>query len=81
MNPVFEWGLDFMQALQQAVGAVGVDLAQFFTFLGKMTRSAACFNPNGNVLSSRASWFWTSSSWARDPSSPSDGLPQLTRAV
>jgi len=34
MNPVFEWGLDFMQALQAAVGAARVDLTQFFTFLG-----------------------------------------------
>jgi membrane-associated phospholipid phosphatase len=34
MNPVFEWGLEFMQGLQQAFGAIGVDLAQVFTFLG-----------------------------------------------
>lgn len=34
MNPKFEWGLDFMRALQQAFGAAGVDLAQVFTFLG-----------------------------------------------
>ena len=34
MNPTFEWGLEFMQALQQAFGTVGVDLAQVFTFMG-----------------------------------------------
>jgi membrane-associated phospholipid phosphatase len=34
MNPVFEWGLEFMEALQNGVGAVGVDLAQVFTFIG-----------------------------------------------
>ncbi|MCB9422797.1 MAG: phosphatase PAP2 family protein [Ardenticatenaceae bacterium] len=34
MNPTFEWGLDFMRALQQAFGATGVDLAQVFTFMG-----------------------------------------------
>ena len=34
MNPVFEWGINFMQVLQDGVGAVGVDLAQFFTFVG-----------------------------------------------
>ncbi len=34
MNPIFEWGLEFMQALQNSVGAVGVDLAQGFTFMG-----------------------------------------------
>lgn len=34
MNPVFEWGIDFMRVLQDGVGAAGVDLAQFFTFVG-----------------------------------------------
>jgi membrane-associated phospholipid phosphatase len=34
MNPVFAWGLDFMEVLQAIVGAAGVNLAQFFTFIG-----------------------------------------------
>ena len=34
MNPVFEWGIEFMRVLQDGVGAVGVDLAKFFTFVG-----------------------------------------------
>ena len=34
MNPVFEWGIEFMRVLQNAVGAFGVDLAKIFTFVG-----------------------------------------------
>jgi membrane-associated phospholipid phosphatase len=34
MNPVFEWGIEFMRVLQDGVGAFGVDLAKFLTFVG-----------------------------------------------
>ena len=34
MNPVFEWGIEFLRVLQDAVGAFGVDLAKIFTFVG-----------------------------------------------
>lgn len=34
MNPVFNWGIEFLRVLQDGVGTAGVSLAQFFTFVG-----------------------------------------------
>lgn len=34
MNPVFEWGIEFIATVQQIGGATGFTIAEFFTFLG-----------------------------------------------